>query len=244
VSIVRSSVIDRDRGGENLAYAHRAIDAAARLGCTVVGTGLHQLLTAEQKQRLWFWTADGHRDDDSAEARRLAVSRFAELGRHAADVGLLLSLELYEDTFLGTSSGAVRMIEDIGLANVGLNPDVGNLVRLHRPVEDWRVILEATLPYANYWHVKNYLRDEDPERGQYVAMPTPLESGFINYREAMKVAVENGFQGIICLENYGGDGLSICASNQDYLRRRVLPRRDYSLGVSRVRQSAREHAVR
>ncbi|WNY35397.1 hypothetical protein Q9Q99_13040 [Curtobacterium flaccumfaciens] len=47
-----------------------------------------------------------------------------ELGEHAASVGLPMALELYEDTYLGTADGAVRLVEEIGLDNVGLNADV------------------------------------------------------------------------------------------------------------------------
>ena len=56
--------------------------------------------------------------------------------------------------------------------------------------------------------MKNYIRDEDVARTRYVAMPAPMESGLINYREAFKVALSVGFQGMLCTEHYGGDGLS------------------------------------
>ena len=203
----------------------------------MVSIGLHRALTAEQRAQLWFWTVDGHRDpvgDDSVWA--LAVERIRELGRHAEEVGVLLSLELYEHTFLGTAASAVQLVEDIGMDVVGLNPDIGNLIRLHEPVEDWRAIAEATLPYANFWHVKNYARDEDVAAGLFTTVPTSLELGVMNYREAVKIALRGGFQGVICVEHYGGDGLSVSASNRDYLRDRALPRREYALGRSRVRQ--------
>jgi sugar phosphate isomerase/epimerase len=235
VSAIRRSVIDAQDGDANLAYSHRTIDAAAALGIGVVSVGLHQALTAQQKERLWFWTAPGHHDDP--DDWPLAVSRFQELGRHAAEVGVLLSLEMYEDTFLGTADSAVRLIEEIGLPEVGLNPDIANLVRLHRPVEPWQELVEKTLPYTNFWHVKNYSRDEDPERDAYLSVPAPMQFGLIDYRAAFRTALANGFQGVICTENYGGDGLSVCAANRDYLRRHVLPKRHgYALGTSRVRQ--------
>ncbi|MFD6139398.1 sugar phosphate isomerase/epimerase family protein [Promicromonospora sp. NPDC060271] len=235
VSAIRRSVIDAKDGAANLAYSHRTIDAAAALGIGVVSVGLHQALTAQQKERLWFWTAPGHHDDPAD--RPLAVARFQELGRHAAEVGVLLSLEMYEDTFLGTADSAVRLVEEIGLPEVGLNPDIANLVRLHRPVEPWQELVEKTLPYTNFWHVKNYSRDEDPERGAYFSVPAPMQFGLIDYRAAFRTALANGFQGVICTENYGGDGLSVCAANRDYLRRHVLPKRHgYALGTSRVRQ--------
>jgi sugar phosphate isomerase/epimerase len=244
MSAIRRSVIDEVDGERYLAYAHRCIDAAAELGAGVVSVGLHRALTPEQQQRLWFWTLDGHRDAlDDPDVWRLAVARLRELGAHAREVGLLLSLEMYEDTLLGSARSSVRLVEDIGSDAVGLNPDIGNLIRLPRPVEHWRDLLEATLPYANFWHVKNYLRYEDPTAGLYAAVPSYLEAGIIDYRAAMRIAVRSGFQGVICVEHYGGDGLSMSAAARDYLRR-VMPRAVAEpLGDSRVRQPAAE-AVR
>lgn len=237
LSAIRRSVIDEVDGADHLAYAHRCIDAAASLGVDVVSFGLHRALTAQQRERLWFWTTTGHVDDPcNAEAWQLAVTRFRELGRHAEDAGVLLSLEMYEDTFLGTGASSVRLVEEIGLDVVGLNPDIGNLIRLPRPVEDWQALLEATLPYANFWHVKNYDRYEDPDAGIYTATPTYLEAGVIDYRRAVKMAVAAGFQGVICVEHYGGDGLSMSAAGRDYLRR-VLPRAAGEVGTSSVLQS-------
>ncbi|HEY5222962.1 MAG TPA: sugar phosphate isomerase/epimerase family protein [Microbacteriaceae bacterium] len=238
ISAIRCSVIDAKHGEDNLAYSHRTLDAAGQLGVGVVSFGLHQALTSQQQKQLWFWTVAGHVDPpDDPDTWNLAVSRLTELGRHAAELGVLVSLEMYEDTYLGTADSAVRLVQDIGLPNVGLNPDIGNLVRLHRPVEDWREIATKTLPWSNFWHAKNYARDEDVARETYLAVPAPMESGLINYREAFQIAISAGFQGVICVEHYGGDGLSVCASNRDYLRRHVLPRRDgYSLGTSRVTQ--------
>lgn len=236
VSAIRRSVIDAEAGADNLAYSHRTLEAAAQLGIGTVSFGLHQALTPEQKQLLWFWRKPGHRDPEDPAVRARAVAHFQELGDHAASLGILVSLEMYEHTYLGTGASAARLCEEIGRDNVGLNPDIGNLIRLPEPVEHWRDLLEATLPYANFWHVKNYSRDEDPVTGAVVALPAYMEMGIINYREGFKIAVAHGFQGVICVENYGGDGLSVCATNRDYIRR-VLPRTaDYTLGQSRVRQ--------
>lgn len=218
VHVQRQSVIQPGKGEENLAYAHRAIDAAAELGMTVFSTGLHQPFTEAQRKALWFWTARGPVDPDDAETRALAVRRLRELGEHAASVGLPMSLEMYEDTYLGTADSAVRLVQEIGLDNVGLNPDIGNLIRLHRPIEDWREMHEKTLPYANYWHVKNYIRDEAGDGSWQTAVPTSLELGLINYRDMVARAIELGFRGPFLMEQYGGDSLGVCATNRDYLR--------------------------
>lgn len=245
ISAIRRSVIHQQDWADNLAYSHRTIDAAAELGCEVVSFGLHQAITPEQQKQLWFWTVEGYKDPvGDKEAWNNAVTRIRELGRHAAEAGILISLEMYEDTFLGTGDSSVQLVQDIGLDNVGLNPDLGNLIRLHRPIEDWRELVHKTLPYSNYWHMKNYIRDEDVARDSYIAMPSPMESGLINYREAFKFALSVGFQGILCVEHYGGDGLSVTASNQDYLRRHILPKKDgYALGQSKVAQGRQQPAT-
>ncbi len=223
VSVSRRSVVDPDHGEDNLAYTHRVIDAAAAVGASVCNVGLFRALTPWQAEALWFWTVQGPVDPDDPDTWALAVQRVRELGRHAADVGLELSLEMYEDTYLGTADSAVRFVTDVAADNVGLNPDLGNLVRLHRPVERWESMAEKVMPHANFWHAKNYLRTEDATTGAIVTAPAPLELGVISYRAAVKLAVANGFQGPITCEHYGGDGLSVSATNREYLRR-VLPR--------------------
>jgi len=238
ISAIRCSVIDASDGLDNLAYSHRTLEAADRLDIGTVSFGLHQALTSQQREQLWFWTVEGHQDPpDDPETWRLAVERLTELGKHAATLGIVMSLEMYEDTYLGEADLAVRLVQDIGLDNVGLNPDLGNLIRPHRRIESWRELVEKTVPYTNYWHVKNYSRDENLASGLFTTTPTTLELGLIDYRWAVRCAVAAGFQGIICAEHYGGDGLSISATNQQYLRDKILPKTaDYAAEKSLTRQ--------
>ena len=223
VHLQRQSVIMPGHEERNLAYAHRTIDAAAEWGMQVFSTGLHQPFSQAQRDALWFWTAEGPKDPDDPEVWDAAVTRLRELGRHAADVGLRMSLEMYEDTYLGTADSAVRLVEEIGLDNVGLNPDIANLIRLHRPIEDWREMHAKTLPYANYWHVKNYTRDEAADGSWATSVPSSMEAGLINYRQVVRDAIALGFDGIFLMEHYGGDSLGNCSTNQRYLRT-LLPK--------------------
>ncbi|MBB1483011.1 sugar phosphate isomerase/epimerase [Tessaracoccus sp. MC1865] len=218
VSAIRRSVIDPEAGDANLEYSHRVLEAAGVVGSKVVSFGLHRPLTPGQREAFWFWTAPGPVDATDAATWGLAVARLRELGLHAAGLGLEMSLEMYEDTLLGSSESAVRLVRDIGLANVGLNPDLGNLYRLHRPVEDFLTAVERCLPHANYWHVKNYFRSEEAA-GNVVSLPAPMAHGSANYRRAIQIAVEAGFDGPFCVEHYGGDGLTVSAENRDYIRR-------------------------
>jgi sugar phosphate isomerase/epimerase len=223
ISTARRSVIDPARGDEYLAYSHRVIDTAARIGAKWVSVGFFQELTPAQKAALWFWTAQGAVNPDDPETWNLAVKRIRELGEHAASVGVELSLEMYEDTYLGTADSAVRFVTDVNLPAVRLNPDLGNLIRLHRSVEHWLSMVEKTAPFAGYWHVKNYFRTEDATTGLIVTAPAPLEFGLISYRVAIRIMIECGFRSPFLVEHYGGDGLSVSATNREYLRR-ILPR--------------------
>lgn len=223
LSTARRSVIDPEQADENLAYSHRVIDTAAHLGIKEVSFGLFYPLTPPQKAALWFWTAQGAVNPDDKATWKKAVERIRELARHAQEVGVDLSLEMYEDTYLGTADSAVRFVHEVDCTNVGINADLGNLVRLHRPVEHWASMMQKVAPFARYWHVKNYFRTEDATTGMVVTAPAPLEFGVISYRAAIKMALAHGFKSAFLVEHYGGDGLSVAATNRDYLRR-VLPK--------------------
>ncbi|GAA4428453.1 sugar phosphate isomerase/epimerase [Georgenia halophila] len=216
ISMTRSSVVDLEKGEENLRIAHRLMDLAPDFGASVVNTGFMQALTPAQQKALWFWLADGHVDDP--ELRPLAIQRVRELGDHAQQNGLQLSLEMYEDTYVGTPEEAVRFVTDVDHAAVGLNPDLGNLIRLHRPMPPYTEMFEKVLPYSNFWHIKNYTRDEDPQTGSYSSAPMPLKYGVINYRAVIRRALELGYSGPFCCEHYGSDSIGVCAENRDYIR--------------------------
>ena len=218
ISTSRRSVVDPEHGKEYLEYSHRLLDVAATLGVPMVSFGFFQALKPAQQKALWFWLADGWHDDESPEARSRAASLIRELAEHAQSNGQQITLEMYEDTYVGTADGAVQFLEEVGHEACGLNPDIGNFVRLHRPLEPVQDMLDKLLPYANYWHVKNYLRDEDPETGQVMTFPVPMEFGLINYRAAITQAVGLGFRGAFLCEHYGSDAITVIGKNRAYVR--------------------------
>lgn len=218
ISTSRRSVMDADRGEEYLAYSHRLLDKAAELGVPLVSFGFFQDLTPAQQRALWFWLVDGWHDDESAEARSRAASLIRELAEHAQSNGQQITLEMYEDTYVGTADGAVQFLKEVDHEACGLNPDIGNFVRLHRPLEPVAEMFEKLLPYTNYWHVKNYLRDEDPATGQVMTFPVPMDFGLINYRAAISRALELGFRGAFLCEHYGSDGITVIGKNRAYIR--------------------------
>ena len=217
ISTSRRSVIDPDHGDEYLAYSHRVIDAAAELGAGHVSFGFFGPFTPAQQKALWFWTEQGVKNADDPAVRQLAVDRIRDLARHAESLGIQMSLEMYEDTYVGTARDAVRFVTDVDHPSVKLNIDIGNLIRLHRLVEHWSEMIELCIPFAGYWHVKNYYRIEDPS-GLVMSHPAPLLGGTINWRLAIAKAIKAGFDSPFLVEHYGGDGLGVCAQNRDYIR--------------------------
>ncbi len=215
ISMTRNSVVDVANGEQNLADAHRLIDLAPTFDATIVNTGFMQAVTPEQSEQIWFWLVDGHVDDPAL--RDLAIERIRELGDHAQANEIQLSLEMYEDTYVGTPDEAVRFVTDVGHDAVGLNPDLGNLIRLHRPMPHFAEMFAKVLPYSNFWHIKNYSRDYDPATGAYSSAPLPLKYGYINYRQMIRLALELGYTGPFCCEHYGSDSLGVCAENREYI---------------------------
>jgi sugar phosphate isomerase/epimerase len=218
ISTSRRSVMDPEHGEEYLAYSHRVLDVAAELGVPLVNFGFFQALTAEQQRVLWFWLAEGWHDDEAPDVRSRAAALIRELAEHAARNGQQIALEMYEDTYVGTCDKAVQFLKEVGHDACGLNPDIGNLIRLHRPIEPVQDMFDKVLPYAKYWHVKNYLRDEDPTTGQVMSFPVPMEFGLINYRAAISQALELGYHGAFLCEHYGSDSITVIGKNRAYIR--------------------------
>lgn len=216
ISTSRRSVLDPQHGDEYFQYSLRLLDRAAEIGCKMVSYGFFQPFKPAQETALWFWLADGHVDDPAR--RDEAVAKTQQIADHAAANGQEITLEMYEDTFVGTCDDAVAFLTDVDRPNVGLNPDIPNFVRLHRPMEPIQQMWDKVLPHTNYWHVKSYLRDEDPATGAITTFPTSMEAGIINFRSAITQAVEGGFRGAFLCEHYGGDALGNIARNRDYVR--------------------------
>jgi sugar phosphate isomerase/epimerase len=218
ISTSRRSVMDPERGEEYLEYSHRLLDKAAELDVPLVSFGFFQKFTPAQEKALWFWLEEGWHDDESTQARSRAASLIRELAEHAQRNGQQITLEMYEDTYVGTADGAIAFLKEVDHPACGLNPDIGNLVRLHRPLESVPGMFDKLLPHTNYWHVKNYLRDEDPRTGQVMTFPVPMDFGLINYRAAITQAIRLGFRGAFLCEHYGSDAITVIAKNRAYIR--------------------------
>jgi sugar phosphate isomerase/epimerase len=216
VSVVCCSVIDPEHGQANLERILRSVDATACLGAPVLSIGFHRPLTEEQKTGP-FWMRQAPTDKRDEEHWRVAADRVATVSERCARYDIALSLELYEGTLLGDARGALRILEDVNRENVGVNPDIGNLVRVPELMEEsWRETIALCSGRINYWHLKNYIRLEHPS-GLVLSTPSPLSSGEIDYRHALAVARAGGYEGPLCIEHYGGDSIWEMEQGRRYL---------------------------
>ncbi len=106
-----------------------AIDAAARLGSPLISVGFHRQLTGPQK-REHFWVAPHPEDSDADENFALACTRLVAICNRAAEHSMNVSLELHEATLLDRSERVLRLLDRTAASNLGVNLDIGNLVRV------------------------------------------------------------------------------------------------------------------
>ena len=217
VSLVRASIIDPADADANLELTFATLEASARLGVPLVSIGFHRPLQGAQLDGP-FWMAPAPQDDAGDASFARAIERLAQVCRRAAELELEVSLELHEGTLLDRGERIVRLLDGVAAPNLGVNLDVGNLVRVPGPlVEPWQATLEACLGRINYWHLKNYIRLEQPASGLALSAPCGLADGEIDYRTAIGRAVEAGYRGALCIEHYGGDPLWVMQQARDYL---------------------------
>ncbi len=224
LEVVGASVIDLtveddvavDRSAER---GRRAIDNAVGLGAPVVSIGLHNGpgagVAPGDVQPPWL-RVNGPLEH-SADTRARAVRLVGVLTAHAEIHGVSLSLEMNELSLLDRAAACLELVDAVGSPALGVNPDLGSLVRVPWPlVETWVETLIAVAPVMNYWHVKNCHRI-GMEGGRFVATPSTLPEGCIDYRRALAIATGSGYSGPLVVEHYGGDVLWYAEHAQEYL---------------------------
>lgn len=217
VSIVRASVIDPVDGAANLERILRAVAAAARLRAPLVSIGLHRPLNGAQLDGP-FWLVPHPRDPDDDATFALVTERIAEICAAAESYDMQVSLELHESTLLDRSGRVRRILRSVASPRLGVNLDLGNLIRVPgAPAETWQETTAALAPDVNYWHMKNYLRAGHPSLGNVVSHQCLLGDGEIDYRSALRTVAGAGYTGPLVVEHYGGDGLWALHEGRRYL---------------------------
>lgn len=162
------------RRGEQRLFA--ALEAASTVGADMLAGVLYSALAKYSKPA-------------SERSRRNAVDALRRLADRAASLGITLGLEVvnrYESNVFNTAGGALRMLDDIGRANVTVHLDSYHMnieeVDLHQPIV-------ACGKRLGYVHVgANH-------RGY-------LGSGHIDFATLFRALVEIGYSGPITFEAF------------------------------------------
>ncbi|KQV15290.1 hypothetical protein ASC97_31305 [Rhizobium sp. Root1203] len=217
--VANRSVADVVNRQSHLDYTKAVITSAAYLDIPFVCVGLHGMKPSQPGGPFWFWNQK-HAVPDPQQWNATA-SALRQLCVFAQDLGVSLSLELFPNTFAGSTDDALRLFADVDRSNFGLNPDLGNFVRLQSDIIDWELMALRLLSVTNYWHVKNYAYLEHPQSGLNLTLPAGLDAGVINYRKLLTYALHSGYSGPVVIEHYGGDGLAASGNGLRYLNRVV-----------------------
>jgi sugar phosphate isomerase/epimerase len=122
-----------------------------------------------------------------SETFEILVEGLSELGRHGAEVGasvLLEPLNRYEDFQVNTLADALRLVEAVGMPNVGIMPDT-----FHMGIEeiDIPAALRAVAPHILHIQVADNTRLE-PGHGSY------------DWPATLSVLDEIGYDGWLAME--------------------------------------------
>jgi sugar phosphate isomerase/epimerase len=138
------------RAGEHFSLVRRAINAAAILQASLVTVSLSMPRSSDAQRSTL-------RGCDVPDAEQKAAARLVTgLADEAGSLGVELSLELHDDGLLDSAELCLRMLDRVGRANVGVNPDLGNICRNPDSPCDWQSAIKQLAPFANCWHVKNF----------------------------------------------------------------------------------------
>jgi sugar phosphate isomerase/epimerase len=146
-----------------------------------------------------------------------------QVGKQAADNGLDVSIEIHQGSIADNSWSGLRLVELIDLPNVGVNPDLGNILwQFEEPEETSEHAIVAMAPKAKYWHCKNLKKVHFPQLQKAVYLRTPLDLGDIDYRFAIAAMLEAGYQGYMAVEGVNtGDQLTQDTQSARYARRLI-----------------------
>lgn len=208
------------RSRERLA---RTIEFASWIGASVVNSGIVTPATHP----------DGPGSERRGEPTSQGASRYAteadfvetakhfrEAGKLAADKGLDLSIEIHQGSIADNSWSGLHLTELIGLPNVGVNPDLGNIFwQFDEPEETAEAAIVAMAPKAKYWHCKNLKKVHFPRLEKAVFLRVPLDLGDIDYRFAVTAMMAAGYQGYMAIEGANtGDQLTQDRRSAEYAR--------------------------
>ena len=99
--------------------------------------------------------------------------RLQQVADAAAEKGLKFALEIHQGSIADNSKATLRLLEMVGRPNVGINPDLGNILWSYNiPEESWADTIQNTAGKMIFWHIKNMRRVYLPEANRSVFIRT------------------------------------------------------------------------
>ena len=165
----------------------------------------------------------------SADEKLQVAATLAQLCDRAQDHGLVVSLEIHQNSYIDDSDLAIALLNQIDRPNAGLNPDLGNILWAHAiPIESSEDAMAKLARHAAYVHLKNLRRLFVPglDRAAFVRTSL-LERGDIDWRWAISELAAAGYQGYLTFEgdySEGWDFRRAMEQNAAYVRGLIAPR--------------------
>ncbi len=219
------------RGGGGLANPKYAAENRQRLEDSItfasrIGTPLVNSTVGgpTDKDQPGFFVGDPISQGGSRNAHEsdfeVTAKGFREAGKRAADLGITISVEVHQNSIVDNSWSALQLLELIDLPNVGVNPDLGNILWTYEePEESSEDAIRALASRAKYWHCKNLKRVHIPENRHTIFLRVPLGEGDIDYRFAISAMAAANYQGYLAIEGTrDGDHLTLDNRGIKYAR--------------------------
>ena len=131
-----------------------------------------------------------------------------ELADACAGEGISVALEIHQNSYIEDSGAALELLGRIDRPNVGLNPDLGNILWARAiPYESHEEAIERLAPHAVYVHMKNLRRVfvAGLDRAAFVRTSL-LERGDIDWRWAISALDASGYRGFLTFEGDYAEG--------------------------------------
>lgn len=193
----RTTVQTRERVHEAIRLAHWVGSGLINMTVTTPATAPHALGAGGSGERV---SQSGSRTASHADFE-ITAKYLREAADLAADLGVEISIEMHQHSIADNSWSCLHLLDLVDRANVGVNPDLGNLYWNYEiPEETNDACIAALASRAKYWHCKQLQRVHIPDLEKAYFLKVPLPDGEIDYRFAISAMVDANYKGFLAVE--------------------------------------------